>query len=93
MDVTTRLASRLGAPDTRGALIASIYRPGVAWQAGLRPGDIVVEVNGTPIEDPGHLTRTVADAPIGSTAHVTVIRSGDRVEVEVPVSKLDRRAN
>jgi len=93
MDVTTRLADRLGAPDTRGALIASMNRRSPAYQAGLELGDIVVQVNGTPIEDPGHLTRVVADASIGSTARVTVIREGSRVELEIPVVKIERRAN
>ena len=93
MDVTTELARRFGAPDTRGALIATMYRQSSAFEAGLQPGDIVVGLDGVPIVDPGQLTRAVADAPIGSTARVEVIREGRRLEFEVPVVKLERRAN
>jgi len=93
MIVTTELAQRYGAPDTRGAIIASMYRQSVAFRAGLEPGDIVVALDGKPIEDPGQLTRTVADARIGSTARVTVIREGARMEFDVPVVKLERDSN
>jgi len=93
MVVTTELAKRFGASDTKGALIATMYRQSAAYEAGLQPGDIVVALDGKPIDDPGQLTRTVADARIGSTARVTVIREGARMEFEVPVAKLERQGN
>jgi serine protease Do len=93
MVVTTELARRFGAPDTRGALIASMFRPSSAFVAGLRPGDIIVALDGTPIEEPEHFARAVVDARIGSTARVEVIREGERRTFDVPVVKLERQAN
>ncbi|HXH25736.1 MAG TPA: trypsin-like peptidase domain-containing protein [Vicinamibacterales bacterium] len=83
--LTTRYAEELGAPDTRGALVVEMYRNSPAYRAGIRPGDVIVSVNGTPVEDPGHLTRLISDAPIDSTATVGVIRNGRRLEFRVRV--------
>jgi serine protease Do len=83
--LTTRYAEELGAPDTRGALVVEMYRNSPAYRAGIQPGDIIVSVNGTPVEDPGHLTRLISDAPIGSTATIGVIRNGRRMEFRVSV--------
>jgi serine protease Do len=56
-----------------------------AYQAGIEPGDVIVSFNGTEITDPGHLERLMSEAPIGSTAAVTIIRDGRRRDVRVPI--------
>ena len=88
--LSTRMAEEFGAPDTRGALVYRMSRSSPAYQNGLRPGDIVVAFNGTPVDDPGHLSRLVSDARIGSTALVTVIREGRRVELKIPIVRVPR---
>ena len=91
LPLTTRMAEEMGTPDTRGALIYRMYRNSPAYQGGLRPGDVVIGFNGTTVEDPGHLSRLVSDASIGSTATVTVIREGRRVELKIPVVRVVTR--
>jgi S1-C subfamily serine protease len=88
--LSTRIAEELGAPDTRGALAYRMYRNSPAYQSGMRPGDVVVSFNGATVEDPGHLSRLVSDAMIGSTASVTVIRDGRRIDLKIPVVRLTR---
>ncbi len=85
MPLTTRLAAELGVADTRGVVIESMYRNGPAYRAGVRPGDVIVTFDGTAIEDPGHLSRLVSDARIGSTAALGVIRDGRRVDLTIPI--------
>ena len=88
--VTTRYAERLGAPDTRGALVFELTRSSAAFRNGLEAGDIVIAFNGTSVQDPGHLERLMSDpetAPIGSTATLRILRSGKRLEVRVPIQK------
>ena len=36
-----------------------------AYDAGLRPGDVIVSFNGQPIDDPSQFLRLVADAKLG----------------------------
>ncbi|MBI4265648.1 MAG: trypsin-like peptidase domain-containing protein [Acidobacteria bacterium] len=83
--VTTQVAAQLGAPDTRGVVVGGMDRNSAAYRGGLRPLDIIVSSNGTAVVDGGHLSRLIWDAPIGSTATLTVIREGRRLELEIPI--------
>jgi S1-C subfamily serine protease len=85
--VTTFLAQRYGAPDTRGAIVAEMLRESSAFRAGIEPGDIVIAFNGTDVQDPGQLERLMSDSPIGSTASIRVLRDGKRLEFRVPIQK------
>ena len=85
MPLTTQMAAELGVPDTRGVLVARMYRDTSAYRAGLRPGDVIVAFNGTAIANAPHLSRLIADARIGSTANLDVIRDGRRLALEIPI--------
>jgi serine protease Do len=90
--VTPELAQEYGAPNTNGALVSRMTRDSEVFQAGLRPGDVIVAFNGQPIGDPSQFTRMVLDSKIGSTATVTVLREGRRMEFKLPiVSSSSRR--
>jgi Do/DeqQ family serine protease len=84
--VSTLMAEQLGIPGARGVLIQQMYRNSSAYAGGLRPGDVIVSFNGTAIEDGGQLSRLIQDARIGSTAAVTVMREGERVELKIPIT-------
>jgi serine protease Do len=85
--LTTRLADELGVDTNRGAVVARMARSGAAYEAGIRPGDVIVAVNGTSIDDPAQFLRLLADAPVGSTAIIRVLRGGQRLEFTVPVER------
>jgi serine protease Do len=89
--LTTRIASQLSLPDTKGALIYEMLRNSSAFQAGLRPVDVIVSFNGTPVEDPGHFSRLVSDARIGSVATIGVIRDGRRSDFKVTITRPTNR--
>lgn len=51
-NLTPRLADKLRIPsDTKGVVITEVYRNSPANRSGMRPGDIILEVNGTPLEN------------------------------------------
>jgi serine protease Do len=89
--LTERLAEEIGVPGTRGALITGMARNSPAYDAGLRPGDVIVGFNGRTVEDPSQLLRDVADAKIGSTATIKVTRNGRTIDVKVPIAGSSRR--
>ena len=89
--LTERLAEEIGVPGTRGALITGMARNSAAYDAGLRPGDVIVGFNGRTVDDPSQLLRDVADAKIGSTATIKVVRNGRTVDVKVPIAGSSRR--
>ena len=74
--MTTELAQRLGAPDARGLLVARMEQQSDAYNAGIRPGDVMVTFNGTALSDFSHFMRLLADTKIGSTATLGLVRDG-----------------
>ena len=87
MPLTTQLAEQLGAPDTRGVVVAGFARNSAAARAGLEPGDVIVSFNGRPITEGSELSRAIQDAAIGSTATFGIIRDGRRTEIRIPITQ------
>ena len=83
--LTDQLAEEVGAPNTNGALISSMQRSSGSFEAGLRPGDVIVGFNNQRVDDPSQFFRLIADAKIGSTATLRVLRNGRSMEFKVPV--------
>ena len=73
----------------RGARIIGIDPPnGPAGAAGLKPGDIIIEFDGTPVESMDHLVRLAGFAPVGSEITVTYLRR--QVKRKATVTIADR---
>ncbi len=74
-----------GALPQAGALVRGV-RPGEpAARAGMKPGDVVVEVDGLPVNEPRDLQQIVAGLPPGKTIPVGVLRDGRRETLTVQV--------
>ena len=83
--LTSRLADALRAPKADGVVVTRLLRDGSAYKNGIRPGDVIVTVNGTAVADPAQFVRMIADSQIGSTARVEVVSDGQRSTVRIPV--------
>jgi serine protease Do len=83
--LTPQLAEEYGASSTNGALVSRMSRASEAYDAGIRPGDVIVAFNGQAVDDPSQFARLVSDARIGSTAAVRVLRNGRTVEVKLAI--------
>jgi serine protease Do len=68
-------------------IIANLDRVGPAARSGIRPGDVVVAVNGERVESARGLIRAVAGVPPGNNARITVRRQGRDVEIQVVVGR------
>jgi Do/DeqQ family serine protease len=89
--LTTQQARSVGLPDASGLLVTRMARASAAYAAGLRPGDVIKTLNGTPVADAGQLWRSIQDAAIGGTISLGVIRDGKPVTLRVAVGR--RTAN
>jgi len=87
-DVNAQLAESFGLDRPRGALVSSVEKDGPAAKAGLQPGDVILAVNGKPIERYGELSGNIAAMKPGTDANVDVWRSGKKMSVTVKVTEL-----
>ena len=83
--LTPQYAEEYGAPNTNGAIVTRMTRVSEAYEAGIRPGDIIVGFNGQAIDDPSQLSRMVSDAKIGSSVTLKVLRNGRAMEFKLPI--------
>ena len=83
--LTDDLAREVGAPTTNGAVISQMTRDSETYEAGLRPGDVIVAFNGQKVDDTSQFFRYVADAKVGTAATVRVLRNGKGMDFKVPV--------
>ncbi|MBA4142912.1 MAG: Do family serine endopeptidase [Nitrosospira sp.] len=86
-DVTPELAESFKRPSTSGALIAGVLKGGPADQAGVKPGDIIVEVKGEPVIDSSGMLNLIAALLPGETATITVIRNQTERSIKLKVGK------
>lgn len=74
--VTSEVADALGLDRARGALVSSVIEGGPAEKAGMKPGQVIVAVNGIPVEHPDALGYRLTTVGIGHEAKVTVSEGG-----------------
>jgi serine protease Do len=87
-DVNAQLAESFGLDRPRGALVSSVEKDGPASKAGLTPGDVILGVNGHPIERYGELSGSIAAMKPGSDATLQVWRQGKQQAVNVKITEL-----
>ena len=74
--VTREIAESMKLDRSAGALVADVLPKSPAQEAGLKSGDIVVSVDGFPVDDPEALTYRLATRPLGGHASLGVSRAG-----------------
>ena len=88
--VTSDIARSLGLSEVRGALVNAVEPGSPADTSGVRRGDVITSVNGSPVRDSNDLRNDVAQLRPGSTAKLTVVRDGK--EQAVTVTLAERKA-
>jgi serine protease Do len=87
-DLTPDLAQAFGLKQgTKGALVQNVVPRGPAAKAGVQPGDLVVALNGKPVESSGGLTRSVALIPPGEKVSLGILRRGEKKEFSFKVAQ------
>ena len=86
-DMTPELARAVGIKATSGALLARLVRGGPADKGGLRPGDVVVAVDGKKVGDTRDLINYTAAAKPGAPLEFTVTREGSQQKVRLEAGR------
>jgi serine protease Do len=85
-------ARDLGLPRPMGAEIETVERGGPASRAGLRAGDVIIEVNGKPVRDNNELVSMIMATRPDSTVPLKVVRDKETITLNVTVAELDLAA-
>lgn len=83
--VTPEIADTIGLKRPAGALVTNVIDDSPAERGGLRTGDLIVAVDGVPVDDPNAFEYRFATQPLGGSAQLKIIRNGRELMVAVPL--------
>jgi serine protease DegQ len=86
-EITPALAESFKLGAQRGALIAGVLRGGPADKAGVKPGDVLVEVQGKAVADPTAMLNLIAALPPGAPAKMKLKRQGQDVDATINIGR------
>ena len=87
-EVSQSLAQSFGLPRPQGALVASVESGGPADKAGLKAGDVILAMDGKPVERSNELPPRVANVKPGNKTTFDVWRDGKKQQIAVTVGEL-----
>ena len=82
---------RLKLREAKGVLVRGVMPGEPADQGGVRADDVIIALNGTPMDAPRDLQRVVSTTPVGTRVRVVVLRAGEQKEMEVTIGRYKER--
>jgi serine protease Do len=86
--VTPKIAKSFNLSKPQGVLLSDVSSDSPAARAGLIKGDIVLQINGQPVNDPNELQLKIAMTPPGSNVQLKIFRSGSEKTIAVELGEL-----
>jgi S1-C subfamily serine protease len=86
--VNGEMANSLGLSGARGAIVSDVQDGSPAARAGIRPGDVILALNGRPVDSSNDLRNHVAPLGLGATASLTLWRDGHERSVTATLAEL-----
>ena len=90
-DLTPDIAKSLGIKQQTGALVADVVKDSPAEKAGLKRGDVIVSLDGKPVEDSTSLRNMVSAAAPGKTVEFKILREGKELSVTATLAEFKER--
>lgn len=87
-DVTPAIAKAFGVKEFTGALIGDVTADSPAQKAGLKNGDIILELNGKPVNDANELRMNISMMAPGTAVNLKVLREGADRSVTATLGEL-----
>ena len=86
-DVTPDVAKEFGLNEASGALVAGVAQGSAAEHAGIKTGDIIISINGTPIRSASELRNTIGMQRVGDQVEIGLLRDGKPLKVTALVAE------
>ena len=87
--LTAELAKKFGVAEGEGVLVNEVFEKDPAALAGIKPGDVIVRIDGAVVDSPNKLSRLIATLTPGATSKIEVVRDLKRLTMDVPL--IERR--
>ncbi|MGD8306688.1 MAG: PDZ domain-containing protein, partial [Ignavibacteria bacterium] len=88
-EVDDAIAKSLGMDKPRGIIIQGLLENGAAAESDLRPGDIILEIDGREVDAPNQLQSYVASQTAGTTVTLKIFRDGEYLDKKVTLKARD----
>ncbi len=85
--ITPELADSFGLPSSEGTLISGVMRSSPADRSGVRPGDVLLSVDGRKVNDPQAMLEAIAALPPGRQAGFELRRGKEKLDIKVEVGR------
>jgi serine protease Do len=82
-NVSDDIAESIGLPEAKGAMVTKVTEDGPASKKDLKPGDVIVAVNGEKIDDSRDLARKIAELHPNTDVKLSIVRYGEKREVDM----------
>ena len=93
-NLSRELLESLGLPqNTAGVLLSGVLEAGPAAKGGIKPGDVLVAVNGNDIKDVRQLLNQIAQIGPGNEASLKILRKDKELELKVQTGKRPKTMN
>lgn len=92
-DVDESMAKAMGMEKASGALVANTLPGEPAAKAGIESGDVIVSVDGQPVEDSSALLRAIAAKKPGNTVALGIWRNGKEEQMKVTLGERQLAGN
>src|SRR5260370_2634179 len=87
-ELTPDMAKALGMPNVKGVAIASVDPDTPALRAGLKVGDVITAINGTPVDDVNAFRFQIAGFEAGTTVRLKIWRGGQNPGLPLKLAEM-----
>ncbi|GAA0788196.1 Do family serine endopeptidase [Marinobacterium sediminicola] len=92
-ELTPRLAESFGVGDRTGLIIAGIFRNGPAHQAGLQPGDVLLQIAGEAVTTSRKAMNRIARFKPGDKVELGILRNGHEMSLNATIGERPQTRN
>jgi S1-C subfamily serine protease len=88
--MTDQLAEYFGVKNGKGILVTEVFENSAAAKAGLKAGDVIIEIDNNKVDDPGDLTNALTQKSEGSV-ELKVVRKGEEKKITINLEKVESK--
>jgi len=86
-DITAEMAESFNIKQTKGSIVAAVVRGGPADQAGVKPGDICIAIDGKAFQNSREMMNQIAALKPNSKAKLKILRQSNEISLDINVGK------